>query len=71
MSTEGYAPAALDSGTDPRAYQDAYRARLDALPYPPEELERLSAEAAIASRLTIDVLGDLGRAFPTTCPRPR
>ncbi|MDP9795102.1 heme oxygenase [Catenuloplanes nepalensis] len=54
----------FDAIPDPRAYKDAYRTRLDTLPYPPEELGRLAAEAAIAYQLNIDVLRELGLDFP-------
>ncbi|WP_033344317.1 biliverdin-producing heme oxygenase [Catenuloplanes japonicus] len=54
----------FDGIADPRGYKDVYRERLDALPYAPEELDRLAAEAAIAYQLNIDVLRELGRDFP-------
>lgn len=54
----------FDRIPDPRAYKDTYRARLDALPYPPEELARVAAEAAVAYQLNIDVLRELDREFP-------
>lgn len=44
---------------DPKAFKDAYRDRLDAAPWDPEEQERIISEIRLAYRLNTDVLAGL------------
>ncbi|MEV7230213.1 MULTISPECIES: biliverdin-producing heme oxygenase [Polymorphospora] len=46
---------------DPRAYKDAYRRRLDAMPIPEAEFDRLIREVVLAYRHNTAVLAELGR----------
>ncbi|TDE00356.1 biliverdin-producing heme oxygenase [Jiangella asiatica] len=48
----------------PRPFKDAYRARLDAAPWNPEERERVLDEVLTAYRLNIEVFAELARAYP-------
>jgi heme oxygenase (biliverdin-producing, ferredoxin) len=43
----------------PKVFKDAYRARLDALPYDDAERGRIAAEARVAFRLNADLFADL------------
>ncbi|RZU53768.1 heme oxygenase [Krasilnikovia cinnamomea] len=65
----GLGPARLafytfDQIDDVRGYKAAYRERLDALPYPVEDLAVLVAEARLAFRLNSAVFEQLGAAYP-------
>ncbi|GAB1642620.1 heme oxygenase (biliverdin-producing) [Krasilnikovia sp. MM14-A1259] len=55
---------AFDQIDDVRGYKTAYRGRLDALPYPPEDLATLVAEAQLAFQLNSALFQELGVAYP-------
>lgn len=54
--------------TDPAAYKQAYRRRLDALAWSEEERDRVVAEVRLAYRLNTEVLDELGSRF--AAPEP-
>jgi heme oxygenase (biliverdin-producing, ferredoxin) len=48
----------------PKLFKDAYRARLDALPFDADERSRVTQEAAVAFRLNADLFADLAAVHP-------
>ena len=48
----------------PKLFKDAYRARLDALPFDAAERSRVLEEAAVAFRLNADLFADLAAVHP-------
>ncbi|GAB1691210.1 heme oxygenase (biliverdin-producing) [Krasilnikovia sp. M28-CT-15] len=71
LGPDGVRFYAFDGVEHPKAYKAAYRARLDALPLPDEQLDTVVAEAQLAFRLNAAVFEELGTAYPaTTLPSP-
>jgi heme oxygenase (biliverdin-producing, ferredoxin) len=62
FADDGVAFYAFDQIPDAKAFKNAYRARLDAVPWTDDERERVIDEALVAYQLNTDVFDDLARA---------
>ena len=55
----------------PKSYKDSYRARLDALTLPPEQVDIVLSEVKLAFRMNQALLDELGVDFAVSCSRDR